>query len=103
MGRVRASRPALAAAMGIALAASVACADDLAERLAEAERLRAEAAEAGAEWRDTESLLDEARAAAARGDTDTAEALAEHARFQAEAAIRQAEHEAQAWEKRVVR
>jgi hypothetical protein len=44
-------------------------------------------------WRDTESILDEARAAAASGDNDTAVRLAEEARLQAENAVIQYNYE----------
>lgn len=80
-----------------------ACTGEFERRYADAERLRAEAAALGWEWIDTQSLLDQAREAAATGDDAAALALVEKARFQAEAAIKQAEHEAEAWKGRVVR
>jgi hypothetical protein len=44
-------------------------------------------------WRDTETFLQEAKAAADKGDNDTAIILAEKARFEAEAAVIQYNHE----------
>ena len=44
-------------------------------------------------WRDTEQYLEEAKAAADKGDNDTAIILAEKARFEAEAAVIQYNHE----------
>lgn len=44
-------------------------------------------------WRDTESYLQQAQAAADKGDNDTAIELAETARYQAEAAIIQYNYE----------
>jgi len=103
MARARASNAAGAVVLTLLVAASPAHGDEFQLLFDEAERLRAEAAAAGAEWRDTGALLDEARAAAARGEADKALALVEQARFQAAAAISQAEREAEAWKKRVVR
>jgi hypothetical protein len=79
------------------------CTTTFERRLAEAEQLRLEAAAAGAEWLQTESLLDQARDEAAQGDTDAALVLVDKARFQAEAALRQAEFEATAWQERVIK
>ena len=86
-----------------AMLTAAGCTTVFEQRLAEAEHLRAEAAAAGAEWLQTEALLDQARDAAARGDTDAALALVDKARFQSEAALRQAEYEATAWQDRVIR
>ena len=83
--------------------AAAGCTSTFERRLAEAEQLRLEAAAAGAEWLQTESLLDQAREEAARGDTDAALALVDKARFQAEAALLQAEHESTAWQERVIK
>lgn len=102
MDPVRASRLSIALAMLLALAPA-AYGDDFEARLAAAEQLRARAAEAGAEWLETGSLLDEARRAAADGDMQKATALVEQARFEAEAALSQAAKEAEAWKRRVVR
>jgi len=103
MARARASNAAGAVVLTLLVAASPVHGDEFQLRFDEAERLRAKAAAAGAEWRDTGALLDEARAAAGRGETGKALALVEQARFQAAAAISQAEREAEAWKKRVVR
>ena len=102
MDPVRASRAVIALAILLAFAPG-ARGEDFEVRLEAAEQLRAKAALAGTEWLDTGRLLDEARRAAQEGDTQTAMALVEQARFQAEAAISQAEHEAEAWKRRVVR
>jgi hypothetical protein len=102
MDPVRASRPAIALAMLLALAPR-AQGEDFEARLQAAEQLREKAAEAGAEWLETGKLLDAARKAAAESDMQTAMALVEQAHFQAETAISQAEHEAEAWKRRVIR
>jgi hypothetical protein len=78
-------------------------APDFERKWQEAEALRAEAAEAGAEWLNTGALLQQAREAASDGDPDTALKLVEQARFQAEAALKQAEREAEMWQHRVLR
>lgn len=86
------------------LAAAIAgCTTDLERQYAGAENLRQEAAAAGFEWLETETLLNEALEQEASGNTDEALALVGRARVQAEMAVRQAEHEAQAWRTRVVR
>ncbi len=64
--------------------------------------MRMLAADAGAEWLQTEKLVSQAKKAAARGDMERASALLEIAQFQAETAIMQAQHEADAWAGRVV-
>jgi hypothetical protein len=79
------------------------CTATFEQRIVEAERLRAEAAAAGSEWLDTEALLNRAKDEAANENMEAACSLLELAVFQANAAIRQAEHEADAWRKRVVR
>jgi hypothetical protein len=71
--------------------------------LAAAEVLRAKAVEAGHEWLGVRSLLDEARAAAASGDTAGALQLAERARQDCELALEQARREEEAWQNRVLR
>lgn len=86
-----------------AMLTAAGCTTVFEQRLAETEHLRAEAAAAGAEWLQTEALLDQARDEAARGDTDAALALVDKARFQSEAALRQAEYEATAWQDRVIK
>lgn len=104
MAPVRASSPFLRLMLvAAALTLVSACASEFERRFSEAERLRAEASAAGAEWLQTAKLLEQARDAEAGGDNEAALVLVEEARFQAEAALRQAEHEATAWRARVVR
>ena len=79
------------------------CASEFEQRYDAAERLRQSAAAFGYEWIGTADLLEQARASEASGDRETALALVEQARFQSIAALEQAEHEAEAWKKRVVR
>jgi hypothetical protein len=67
------------------------------------ERLNAQAAEAGFEWFDTRQLLEQAREAAAAGKWDQAVEWLAKARLQAEQAVQQAEREAEAWKRRVLR
>jgi hypothetical protein len=93
----------LAVLLALSLFAAAGCARGFDAELAEAERLRAEAAAAGFEWLETRSLLEQARYAADNGDLDEGSALVEKARFQAVMAIEQAEREAEAWRGRVVR
>jgi hypothetical protein len=88
--------------MATVLVAQSGCSTDLEKRFAEAERMRVMAADAGAEWLQTEELIKQAKTEAARGDTERANSLLELAQFQAEAAIKQAQHEAGAWSSRVV-
>lgn len=85
-----------------ALVSLSACSTEFEKRLAEAERTRVMAADAGAEWLQTEELIKQAKTEAAGGDTERANALLELAQFQAETAIKQAQHEADAWSSRVV-
>ncbi len=99
----RANRSGLAVIILAAVFAAAGCTTTFERQLAEAELLRLEAAAAGAEWLRTESLLDQAREEAARGDTDAALALVDKARFQAEAALLQAEYESTAWQERVIK
>ena len=51
----------------------------------------------------TTSLLQQAREAAAAGDETLALTYVEQARFEAEAALKQADHEAETWQHRVIR
>jgi len=87
----------------LVLLAAPGFANEFEVRLAEAERLRVQATEAGYEWLETAILIQQARDAAAKGNLDDATALVEKARFQAQAAIKQAAHEAKAWRARVIR
>ena len=88
--------------MATVLVALSGCATEFEKRLAEAERMRVMAADAGAEWIQTEELIEQAKTEAARGDTERANALLERAQFQAESAIKQAQHETGTWSSRVV-
>jgi hypothetical protein len=85
------------------LSALARCTASFDSRIVEAERLRAEAAAAGSEWLDTEELLNRAKDEAANENMEAACSLLELGEFQAKMAIQQAEHEAEAWSKRVVR
>jgi len=100
MAPVRASKFIITVAIMLLAACSVA--DDIDARLAEAEDLLQQAAEAGYEWLETAALLEQARTEMANGNLDSALALIEKAQFQAEAALIQAEHEAEAWRSRVL-
>jgi len=68
-----------------------------------AKTLRRDAEEAGAEWLQTGSLIEQAKQAAESEDWQQALALARQAKQQAELALAQAEREAVAWRARVVR
>ncbi len=68
-----------------------------------AETARQRASEAGAEWLATESLIEQARQAAAEQDWESALETARRARRQGELALEQAQHESTAWQSRVVR
>jgi len=103
MDRVRGSSLVFALSLLAMLTAASGCATDFEKRLAEAERLRAQAAAAGSEWLETESLLNQAVEEADRDNMDAAFQLLDKARFQAETAIAQAQHEADAWAGRVVK
>jgi hypothetical protein len=99
----RVSKPGITAVVLAAVLAAAGCATAFEQRLTEAERLRVEAAAAGAEWLQTGSLLEQARVQATAGNMDAALALVDKAQFQAEAALRQAEHESTAWQNRVIK
>ena len=77
--------------------------DQINAQIEQAEQLRQTAAEHGAEWLETESLIQKARKAAAAEDWHTARQLAERAKRQSELAIEQSERESTAWQKRAVR
>ena len=79
------------------------CASEFDQRYEEAEVLRQQAAAQDSEWISTASLLEEAMEQAAQGNEEAALELVEKARFQSEAALRQAEHEAKAWQNRVLK
>ena len=101
MGLARAS--SCSVSLALALLAVSCLASEFDAQLAEAERLRMQAAELGYEWLETAKLLEHARTEAANGNLDAAAALVEKARFQASAAIKQAKLEADAWSERVPR
>ncbi|MDH3275820.1 MAG: hypothetical protein OEM64_10340 [Gammaproteobacteria bacterium] len=88
--------------MATVLVAQSGCSTGLERRFAEVERMRVMAAEAGAEWLQTEELIKQAKTEATRGDMERSNSLLELAQFQAETAIKQAQHEADAWSGRVV-
>ena len=69
----------------------------------EAECLRRAATTMGAEWLETESLLQRALEEAAGGHWETASQLVRKAHFQAEKALQQANIEAEAWKHRVIK
>jgi hypothetical protein len=76
---------------------------DLTTALFEAEQLLERSSAAGYEWLKTAELLDEARTLAAKGQTMEAWQVLEKGRLQAEMALQQAEREAHAWQRRVLR
>jgi hypothetical protein len=104
MDPVRASNTIMTVVVAvIMLLTTPVLAAELDARLAEAESLRQQAAQAGYEWLETAALLEQARTEMENGSLENALALIEKARFQAEAALLQASHEAEAWRSRVVR
>jgi len=70
--------------------------------LALAETSRKRAAEAGAEWLETGSLIEQARRALENEDWSQALALARRANEQGELAFEQSERESGAWRDRVI-
>lgn len=68
-----------------------------------AECLRQAAAAKGAEWLETESLLLRSIEEADGGRWENALTLVQKAHFQAEQALSQAEHETEAWKRRVLK
>ena len=101
----------LGALLGSALATNAALATEVAPldagavaaMIEDAEAARQRAADLGAEWLDTHKLLAQARQEAEGGNLQTAAELATQARRQGELAAAQAEREAEAWQRRVVR
>ena len=69
----------------------------------QAEAARQMAAGLGAEWLETEGVIEQARREADQGNWGQAATLAEQALRQGELAVAQAEREAEAWRARVVR
>jgi histidyl-tRNA synthetase len=78
-------------------------AETVAAEIALAESARQGAAEAGAEWLQTGSLLEQAQQAAENENWHLALTLARQAREQGELAIQQSQRESEAWRSRVVR
>lgn len=103
MAPARASRLLLGAAGVLLLLATAGCATEFERRYDEAARLNLQAAERGYEWIATADLLDQAAAEAEAGNTGKALELTEAARFQADAALQQADREAEAWRRRVLK
>ena len=84
--------------------ASLAIGDEIFERLHDSvECLRKQAATMGAEWLETETLLQRALEQAAEGHKETATQLLMKAHLQAVRALEQADREAQAWKHRVIK
>ncbi len=85
---------ATSTAIALALAASMAFAgvdkSTYMKAFAEAKMWQKKAASVGGEWRDVGKFLQQAEAAAQKGDFETAVKLAETARFQAEMGYKQA-------------
>jgi len=103
MAPVRANRR-LAAACGLLLALLASgCASEFERRYVDAEQRRLEAAARGYEWIGTAALLEQAEAEATAGNEDAALALVDQARAQADAALQQADREADAWQRRVIK
>ena len=67
-----------------------------------AECFRRLASAAGAEWLETEGLLQRSLQEADIGNWETASGLVIKAQFQAETALQQADYEAGAWKHRVI-
>ena len=83
--------------------AATASAESAAKAITAAETARQKAAALGAEWLQTQSLIEQAQRAEAQGHWAEAVERAEQAREQGELASEQAEREAKAWRDRVVR
>ena len=78
--------------------------DEIFKRLHDSvECLRKKAATRGAEWLETESLLQRALEEAAEGHKETAAQLLMKAHLQAMRALEQADREAEAWKHRVIK
>jgi hypothetical protein len=76
--------------------------DNYASLLIEAEELQQAAADAGAEWLQTGSLISEARHQAEQENWGEAIDALSKAKRQSELALAQAEHESDAWKSRVL-
>ncbi len=90
--------PAAASAVGAAVSAEA-----VTELIGRAEAAQRSATELRAEWLETGGLIEQAREEANLGNLVQAAELAELARRQSELAVAQAEREAEAWQRRVVR
>jgi hypothetical protein len=101
MDRARVSKHVIGALLVSLFAGG--CASEFDRRFDEAERLRQDVAARGYEWINTADILEQAQASEASGDLAAALVLVEQARFQATAALLQADREAEAWKRRVVR
>ena len=77
--------------------------ESFASMLVAAQNAQKAAAAAGAEWLETDALIDQARRDAEQENWDTAIELAMKAKQQGELAVMQAERESIAWHNRVVR
>ena len=77
--------------------------DQIAAQIEQAEQLRQSAADRGAEWLQTGSLIERAREAMASQEWQMAGQLARRAIQQSELAIEQSKRESTAWQRRVVR
>jgi hypothetical protein len=72
------------------------------QQITVAEQLRQAAANAGAEWLETEGLLVRSRKEASGGNWSTALELVQKACRQAELALQQSKYESEAWKSRVI-
>jgi hypothetical protein len=84
-------------------AAAAVSAETVTELIGRAEAAQRSATELRAEWLETGGLIEQAREEANLGNLVQAAKLAELARRQSELAVAQAEREAEAWQRRVVR
>ena len=103
MAPVHASKWAAAALLAVMAAGPSGCMSQFEMEYTEAEHWRQAAADAGYEWIETGTLLEQAREAHEAGDYELAFELLAKARFQAETALAQAEREAGVWQDRVIR
>ena len=90
-------------ATSLSAAAMEASESDAVRAIESAEHARQQAAAIGAEWLETGRLIDQARQAAEAEEWGQALELSGAAEQQARLAMEQAEREAEAWQRRVVR
>lgn len=91
----------LAAGLLLLASASIQAADTDASFNAawqDAEEARLHAAALGHEWRDTQKMLENAKALAAEGKHEQAMALVEHAKMEGKRAVEQAKQQALIWQ-----